>query len=159
MHLLTLLMKLFIFLTTFTAALLNLIFLQGVFDSLLTCWPLIFSQSSFSGEIQLMKNFECSVLLSFAFISLALKIPYKWPCLDWAVSSYNFQRYLGVNINGHLRTDLQKCIKQPKSMSESLMSVELTFDCVPELFMPLSVQLSAEERDAEDSILSETALS
>lgn len=39
------------------------------------------------------------------------------------------------------------------------MSVELTFDCVPELFMPLSMQLSAAESLTEDIILSETALS
>lgn len=95
-------------------------------------------QSSFSDEIHLMKNVECSSVFIFVLISLTLKTPYVLPCLDLALSSYNFQIYLCVNMDEHPAIDLQKCIIPSTSFFESLMSVQHTLYCVWTIYASLN---------------------
>lgn len=138
---------------------LNFVLLKTVFDTAKTFWSLIFSQSSFNGEIHLLVFF----FFSFSFSSVHGIYFYQFDSedtlqmfLSWfGYIKPDFQRYLFVNISGHLETDLQSVYHIMQKLVGSLMSVGLWF------FMPLSMRLYVviclRERLAGGSILSKTA--
>lgn len=109
----------------FTIVLLNVVFLQEVFDTLLTCWPLVFKAVSVMKSIWWkMLSVQC-----FYFYSYQSDIEDTlWTTLSWFsfIELYISEKFV-CQYGWESSNSVHKCIIASSSLFESLMSVEHTF--------------------------------